>query len=101
MDEGRGTQSQGAGKGAQSAGAAGESGRMSDNRAVADAVDRFVDRLQHGSAHEPPWAMLLRFELAAQAAVIAALEARIAALESGAMRELAKGGMTGKPEPCS
>jgi hypothetical protein len=51
------------------------------DQVVIDAIGLFADRLQHGGEPEPEWAMLLRFELAAQADVIAAFEARIAALE--------------------
>ena len=51
------------------------------NRAVLDAVDLFAERLRHSGEPEPKWSVLLRIQLAAQAAVIAALETRIAAPE--------------------
>jgi hypothetical protein len=77
------------------------------DQAVIDSVGLFADRLQHGGEHEPGWAKLLRFELAAQADLIAALETRIAALEgaaveverdAGAMGELANPGTTSAME---
>ena len=52
-----------------------------DNHTVLDAVDLIAERLQRSGEHEPEWAAMLRFELAAQAAMITGPETRFAALE--------------------